>query len=115
MADFVTTAGLEIKTVETILSELAARQRADIDVNLNTAADSPMGQVNGIFAAQLREAWEVLGVAYNGFNPDAVEGFLQDKLSALTGTLRRAAAIGAIIEEVLDIKDRLNKLEASNG
>ena len=97
MADFVTTAGLEIKTVETILSELAARQRADIDVNLNTAADSPMGQVNGIFAAQLREAWEVLGVAYNGFNPDAVEGFLQDKLSALTGTLRRAATKSTVV------------------
>jgi len=97
MADHVTTAGLEIKTVETILSELAARQKADIDATLNTAADSPVGQLNGIFAAQLREAWEVLAVAYNGFNPDAAEGFLLEKLSALTGTVKRAATKSTVV------------------
>lgn len=91
MADFVTAAGLEIKTVEIILAELAARQKGEIDPNLNTAPDEPMGQINGIFAAQMREGWEVLQVAYNGFNPDAAEGFLLEALSALTGTVRRLA------------------------
>ena len=87
----VTAAGLEIKTVEEILSELAARQKAEIDPNLNTAADEPMGQLNGIFAAQLREGWEVMQVAYHGYDPDAAEGFLLEALSALTGTVRRLA------------------------
>jgi uncharacterized phage protein gp47/JayE len=91
MGNFVTAAGLEIKTVETILAELDARQKAEIDPNLNTAPDEPMGELNGIFAAQLREGWEVLQVAYNGFNPDATEGFLLEALCALTGTVRRLA------------------------
>lgn len=92
MPDFVTAAGLEIKTVEQIVDELSARQKAEIDATLNTAADSPIGQLNGIFASQLREVWEVLQVAYNGFNPDAAEGFLLEKLSALTGTTKRPAS-----------------------
>jgi hypothetical protein len=91
MADFVTSAGLRIKTVQEILDELEAREKAEIDATLNTAADSPVGQLNGIFAAQLREAWEILQVAHNGFNPDAAEGLLLEKLSALTGTLREGA------------------------
>lgn len=88
---YVTAQGLEIKTIEEILSELSARQKADIDATLNTNADSPQGQLNGVFAAQLREVWEVLQVAYNAFNPDAAEGFLLEKLSALTGTLKEGA------------------------
>jgi len=92
----VTAAGLEIKTVEEILSELAARQKAEIDPNLNTAADEPMGQVNGIFAAQMREGWEALQVAYHGYDPDAAEGFLLEALSALTGTVRRLATKGTV-------------------
>ena len=94
MADFVTAAGLEIKTIEQILGELSTRQKTEIDAALNTAADSPMGQLNGIFAAQLREAWEVLQVAYNGFNSDVTEGFLLEALSAITGTVRVKAVEG---------------------
>lgn len=88
---FVDATGLQIKTIEEILEELSAQQKAEIDATLNTAADSPIGQLNGIFAAQLREIWEVAQVAYNGFDPDAAEGFLLEKLSALTGTLREGA------------------------
>lgn len=88
---FVDATGLQIKTIEEILDELSTQQKAEIDAALNTAPDEPIGQLNGIFAAQLREAWEVLAVAYNGFNPDAAEGFLLEKLSALTGTLREGA------------------------
>jgi len=92
----VTAAGLEIKTVEEILNELAARQKGEIDPNLNTAPDEPMGQLNGIFAAQMREGWEVLQVAYHGYDPDAAEGYLLEALSALTGTVRRLATKGTV-------------------
>lgn len=88
---FVDATGLQIKTIEEILEELSAQEKAELDAALNTAPDEPIGQLNGIFAAQLREAWEVIQVAYNGFNPDATEGFLLEKLSALTGTLREGA------------------------
>lgn len=88
---FVDATGLQIKTIEEILEELSTQQKAEIDSTLNTAPDEPIGELNGIFAAQCREFWEVLQVAYNGFNPDAAEGFLLEKLSALTGTLREGA------------------------
>ena len=88
---FVDATGLQIKTIEEILDELSTQQKAEIDATLNTSPDQPIGQMNGIMAAQLREGWEVAQVAFNGFNPDAAEGFLQEKLSALTGTLRKGA------------------------
>lgn len=88
---FVDATGLQIKTIEEILDELSVQQKAEIDATLNTAPDEPIGQLNGIFAAQLREVWEVAQVAYNCFNPDAAEGFCLEKLSALTGTLREGA------------------------
>jgi len=88
--------GLTIKTIEDILGELSAQQRADLEVTLNTSPEEPIGQMNGIIAAQLRELWELAQVAYNGFNPDAVEGFLQEKLSAITGTVRNPATKGAV-------------------
>lgn len=93
---FVDDTGLQIKTIEEMLDELATEQRAEIASTLNTAADSPIGQLNGIVAAQLREVWEVAQVAYNGFNPDAAEGFLLDKLCAITGTVRLAATKGTV-------------------
>jgi len=99
---FVDATGLQIKTIEEILEELSAQQKAEIDATLNTAPDEPLGQLNGIFAAQLREIWEVAQVAYNGFNPDAAEGFLLEKLSALTGTLREGAT-KSTVEATLDI------------
>ena len=96
MTEFVTSTGLQIKTIETILSELSTQQKAEIDVTINTAPEEPQGQLNGIIGAQLRELWELAQVCYNAFNPDAVEGFLQDKLNALTGTVRDPATKGTV-------------------
>jgi hypothetical protein len=97
---FVDATGLQIKTIEEILDELSTQQKAEIDATLNTAPDEPLGQMNGIFAAQLREVWEVAQVAYNGFNPDAAEGFLLEKLSALTGTVREGATKSTVVLDV---------------
>jgi hypothetical protein len=47
--------------------------------------------MNGIFASHLREAWEALGVAYNGGDPNAAEDFLLDAIGAITGTKRAPA------------------------
>ncbi len=91
MADYVTPQGLNIPSVSEIISELETQQRADIDPNLNTSPDSPIGQLNGIFSAHLRRAYEVLQIAYNGNNPDAAEGFLLEAVSAITGTTRAPA------------------------
>lgn len=100
---FVDATGLQIKTIEEILDELSVQQKAEIDATLNTAPDEPLGELNGIFAAQLREVWELAQVAYNGFNADAAEGFLLEKLSALTGTLREGATKSTVVPMTVDL------------
>lgn len=88
---YVTPTGLQIPTIEALDAAIVADQRALIDPNLDTDPDSPTGQQNGIFESHLREVWEVVGIAYNGFDPDAAEDFTLDALCALTGTTRAKA------------------------
>lgn len=80
--------GLTIKTVQEIVTDFETKQRSDIDPNIVTAPEEPLGQINGIVANSQREVWDLAQVAYNAFNPDAAEGFLLDAVSALTGTVR---------------------------
>lgn len=89
---YVTAAGLQIPTVTDLVNLCSADQRADLDPNLDTDPDSPIGMLNGIICSHLREAWEVILIAYNGFNPDATEDFLLEALCALTGTVKHAAS-----------------------
>lgn len=88
---YVTPSGLQIPSLQDILDQMTADQRSDIDPLLNTDPDSPVGQLNGTFASQLRTAWEILQVAFNGNNPDAAEGALLEMVSAITGTTRAPA------------------------
>lgn len=88
MGEYVTDQGLQIPTVELILSEVEEEQRAEIDPLLNTGPDGPFGQANGIFAGHLRQGWEVLEMAWNGNNPDDAEGVLLEHVCAITGTKR---------------------------
>jgi uncharacterized phage protein gp47/JayE len=100
---YVTANGLQIPTIGdaatpgTILGDLAARQRAVLDPNLDCEADAPMGEINGIYAERERSVWEALQVAWDGFDPDAAEDFLLDALSAVTGTVRGAATASTVI------------------
>lgn len=88
---YVTPEGLLVPTIEDLLLVISTKQKADIDPLLNTEPDGPLGQLNGIFASHLREAWEVLAIAFDGSNPDAAEGALLENVSAITGTLRAPA------------------------
>jgi len=88
---YVTEAGFQPPTISDLDALIVADQRALIDPNLDTDPDSPTGQLNGIFESHLREVWEVAGIAYNGFDPDAAEDFTLDSLCALTGTTRAPA------------------------
>lgn len=85
-----TETGLEIPTVEGLLTDMSSSLRGDIDPTLDTTADSPQGQLLGIFASHLREAWEALAVAFN-INPADAEDFLLEWICSLTGTFRRPA------------------------
>lgn len=87
----VTETGFERKTLEDILTGFEDRQRADIDPNIDVSAETPLGQLNGIYAAELAEAWEGLEGAYHSYNPNAAEGDAMVNVALITGTEKRPA------------------------
>lgn len=89
---YVTPAGLAIPSLTQIRDDIAADQRATIDPNLDTSADSPQGQVNGVMANAFRLLWEALVPAFGSNDPDAAEGIFLDQLMAVTGSTRTPAA-----------------------
>lgn len=89
MAEYITPDGLEIPTIEGMLADVSQEQKVKIDPVLDTTPESPTGEFNGIFASHLREAWEVLEIAWN-FGPLS-EGRQLENVAAITGTRRQEA------------------------
>lgn len=100
MSTYVTANGLVIPDLTTILAQVSAAQKAAIDPNLDTSPESPLGQINAVFLAAIRDVWEGISLAYNGFNPNAAEDFLLDALCQLTGTTRAAATFSTLTATV---------------
>lgn len=93
MAFGVTSTGFTRKNLEDILKALADRQHASpaLGPSLDTDDETALGQLNGTFASELAEAWELLEECFHGMDPEDAEDFALTVLSSLTGTLRRAA------------------------
>lgn len=91
-----TTTGLTIETIETLLAAMVADQLANISSTLNTEADSALGQLNAIYAAALLELWELFEEIYQSGYPDTASGQSLSFLAALTGTFREAATAGTV-------------------
>lgn len=83
--------GFEAKTLETILAELEADVRTTIGAGVDTAPDSPTGQMLAIFASKVREVWELAQAVYASQYPASASGFSLTNVSAITGTKRKAA------------------------
>lgn len=96
MAAGLSSTGFELKTIADVLAEIEADLLRDIDPNLDLSADQPIGQINGIFAKKIAEAWELLQTAFGAFDDTAAEGSLLEALAALTGTTREAARKGSV-------------------
>ncbi len=83
--------GYQARTLQEILDSLEAQQRATIDPNLNQEADSVVGQLNGIYAAQILQLEELAQEIYQATFPDTAVGIPLSNLSSLTGVTRRPA------------------------
>ena len=83
--------GFFIETLQNIKAELEAYQKANINSQLNVSASSPVGQLNSIISAKLRELWELAEAVYAAFYPDSANGVSLDNIASLTGTLRLSA------------------------
>jgi len=83
-----TSTGFVGATQSEIEASIVADELSLIDPLLDTSADEPIGQINGIVAEALAEIWELLGTAYTAYDDTQAEGFLLDALCALTGVVR---------------------------
>ena len=92
-----TNTGFVSATVDDIETSIVADELALIDPLLDTSADEPIGQVNGIVAEALAEAYELLATAYSAYDDTQAEGSLLDSLCALTGVVRKLDAPGTCV------------------
>lgn len=92
----VETTGFNRKLLSQLLAEIEAAEKAAIRPDLNTLPSTVLGQLNGIYADKLREAWEVLDAVYQAQYPDTASGLSLDAVSAITGALRLPATQSAV-------------------
>lgn len=90
--------GFSPKTLQVILDELAAAQRASsaLGDDWDTSAESPTGQLNLSIATEQASAWEALELVYNSRNPRNASFAGLDSVCALTGVERRDATKGTV-------------------
>lgn len=95
-----TSSGFVSKTLEEILAEIEADQRAALDPNLDVGPDTPLGQINAIIARQQRQVWELAEAVYASQHRESAEGLALTNLAALTGTRRMAATKSTVTATV---------------
>jgi hypothetical protein len=97
---YVTANGLVLPDYSTVLSEVEGSQKADVDPNLDVSPKSPIGQWNATMLATVRDGWEGVRIAYDGFNPNAAEDFLLAAVCQLTGTIKATATVSTLTATV---------------
>jgi uncharacterized phage protein gp47/JayE len=80
--------GFREKTLDQILGEIEDAEREAFGPAINTQADSVLGQLNGIFADQVAQLWEVAIAVYRSLYPDSASGEALDNVASITGAIR---------------------------
>lgn len=95
--------GFVEKPLSVILEEVATAQRASpaLGSDWDTSAESPGGQINAAFGAQLASAWEAIGLVYRSRVPGGASFAGLDALCGITGTEREPARKGTVTLTVL--------------
>jgi hypothetical protein len=97
MTDYgVTPTGFVLKPQSVILQEIEQDQRANISGLIDVSADTPIGQMNGIYSQRLAALWELAQDVYNSFDPDSAEDASLDNLGKLRGTDRQGASYSLV-------------------
>lgn len=87
--------GFSIKDLEELLKEIEDAQKTNISAGINTTSTSVLGQLNGIYADQLEELWQVAQAIYSSQYPDTASGASLDLLVGITGLTRLPSAKSA--------------------
>jgi hypothetical protein len=92
--------GFVRKNLTDIVDELNAAWQNAFGAQIDTAAESPLGQLTGTFAAPIAEGWELLEACYHSANPDSAIGFSLISLCALSGTTQNVASATRVLATV---------------
>lgn len=92
--------GLEIRTAEEIQAEYEADQRAAFGDDVEVGASSVLGNLNAVYADDLRQVEELLRAVYDSFDPRAATGDALERVAAYTGTTRRSATPSTVVLDV---------------
>jgi len=91
-----TSAGLTIKRLSDIVSDLNQGVTGQFGASTNTESDSVFGQLIGVFANELELVYELAQQLYDSFDPDQAEGASLDNICALLGLDRQAATSSSV-------------------
>jgi len=81
--------GLEIKTIDTIKTEMRDKFRSVMGQGINVDERALLGQIIGVTSEREALVWEVLEQIYNSQYPDTAEGVPLDNVASITGTIRK--------------------------
>lgn len=87
----ITIEGFIPKTVEDAKAELEASFRAAFGESIDVSPQSNFGQIIGVMAENIGDAWDALHGVYAAFAPDSAGGISLDNVAAITGTVREPA------------------------
>lgn len=91
MTDYgVVSTGFSRKPLSVILAEIEAALITEFGTGVIQTSQSPLGQINGIFAEAVTKAWELSEDAYQSLDPDQAEGVRLDILGRVR-RIQRAA------------------------
>jgi len=92
----VTAEGFVLKTAAEILASIEASQKGALGADLDVSPEQPLGQLNGIVAAQLGEVWELGAALYAGRRPSTARFAALDAVCEITAVERRGATHGTV-------------------
>lgn len=93
----VTPEGFVTKTYAEILADIETAQKDLLGSDLDVSPEQPLGEINGIMSAALRELWELGAAVYAARDPDGATDQSLTRLTALTGTTRRGDQPGSVM------------------
>lgn len=83
--------GLVIRTQEETNEEFEVAQRDAFGIEVETGSDSVIGNLNAVFSRDIRTVEELVQAVYDSFDDRFATGASLERISAYTGTFRRAA------------------------
>lgn len=89
MADYgVVDTGFSRKPLQVVLAEVEAQLITEFGPDVIQTAQSPLGQLNGLYADMVTQLWEFAEEIYQSYDPDQAEGVRLDTLAKIRLLLR---------------------------